>query len=89
MFALVLDPTRLVERPWFEQEVAALIEHVKASPPAQAGVPVQVAGEPERTMRASRLRDGIPIDAVTWAEIRAAAAAVGAPPSSLEAGIGR
>ena len=84
MFALVLDPTRLVDRPWFEQEVAALIEHVKTSPPAQAGVPVQVAGEPERTMRASRLRDGIPVDAVTWAEIRAAAAAVGAPPVPFE-----
>ena len=85
MFALVLEPARLVERPWFEREVAALIAHVKASPPAQAGVPVQVAGEPERTMRAARLRDGFSIDAVTWAEICEAAAAVGVPGTVLEA----
>ena len=85
MFALVLDPARLVERPWFEREVAALIAHVKASPPAAPGVPVQVAGEPERAARAARSRDGVPIDAVTWAEIRAAAATLGVPDSAFEA----
>ena len=87
MFALVLDPARLIERPWFEREVADLIAHVKASPPARAGVPVQVAGEPERAVRAARLRDGLSIDPVTWADITEAAVTVGVPAAALQAAL--
>jgi len=50
---------------------------VKASPPADPKLPVLVPGEPERIAQAERARTGIEVDATTWAEILAAAEAVG------------
>jgi LDH2 family malate/lactate/ureidoglycolate dehydrogenase len=38
-----------------------------------------VAGDPERATRRERQRDGISIDATTWAELCAAAIRVNAP----------
>ena len=46
--------------------VAAVIAHVKASPPADPDQPVLVAGEKERATRAARLAGGIPVDGTTW-----------------------
>jgi uncharacterized oxidoreductase len=46
--------------------MAAVIAHVKASPPADPDQPVLVAGEKERATRAARLAGGIPVDGTTW-----------------------
>jgi uncharacterized oxidoreductase len=46
--------------------MAAVIAHVKASPPADLDQPVLVAGEKERATRAARLAGGIPVDGTTW-----------------------
>ena len=73
----MIDPSRLAEMPAFHDEVAAIVKHVKGSPPATPGVDVQVAGDPERRARAKRLATGIPVDERTWQQIRAAAADVG------------
>lgn len=77
MLSILIDPARLVDLPWFAQEVAGVVAHVKASPPAEPDAPVLVAGDPERLMRAERLADGIPIDPTTWRAITDAAASVG------------
>ncbi len=51
--------------------------YVKASLPAAAGGEVLVPGEAETRTRAARLRDGIPLQADTWAAIRATAERLG------------
>ncbi|MFV0279902.1 MAG: malate/lactate/ureidoglycolate dehydrogenase [Rhodoblastus sp.] len=76
LFSIVIDQQRLIgESPYFD-DVAELIDYVKASPPADPAAPVLVPGEPERETAAERAA-GLPIDATTWNEISAAAQSVG------------
>jgi uncharacterized oxidoreductase len=78
MLSFVVDPQRLPTADRFEAEVAAAIDYVKASPPADPALPVLVAGEPELASRAERTAKGVPIEQATWDELRAAAESVGA-----------
>jgi hydroxycarboxylate dehydrogenase B len=78
MLSFFVDPRRLPGAATLEDEIAACIDHVKASPPADPALPVLVAGEPELASRAARLAAGIPVERATWDEILAAAASVGA-----------
>jgi uncharacterized oxidoreductase len=64
--AFVIDPARFGDLAAFRSEMAAVIAHVKASPPADPDQPVLVAGEKERATRAARLAGGIPVDGTTW-----------------------
>jgi uncharacterized oxidoreductase len=73
MLMIVIDPTRLVDRAWMMDEIAAMAAYITASPPSRSGEPVLIPGDPERANRAQRLRDGVPIDEETWREIAAAA----------------
>jgi uncharacterized oxidoreductase len=73
MLMIVIDPTRLVDRAWMMDEIAAMAVYITASPPARSSEPVLIPGDPERANRAQRLRDGVPIDEETWREIAAAA----------------
>jgi uncharacterized oxidoreductase len=77
MFSILVDPGRLADLPMFQQEVAAVVAHVKTAAPVDPERPVLVAGEPERLMRRRRLEEGIPVDATTWGGILAAGAAMG------------
>ncbi|HSK38610.1 MAG TPA: malate/lactate/ureidoglycolate dehydrogenase [Arenibaculum sp.] len=77
MTGFVLDPGRLGDRDWMGRELAALVDHVKASPPADPQQPVLVPGEVEATTRARRLEEGIPIDPATWRELGKAARSLG------------
>lgn len=79
VLSLVIDPARLPGATGLEEEIAAAIEHVKASPPADPALPVLVAGEPELAWRARRLEEGIPVELASWEDLRAAAATVGVP----------
>jgi LDH2 family malate/lactate/ureidoglycolate dehydrogenase len=47
--------------------------------PAEPGVPVLVAGDPERAKAARRRVEGIPVGAGLLAQVRAIAEAAGAP----------
>ncbi len=85
MLSFVLDPARFGSAEAFEAEVAALIAHVKASPPQLPERPVLVAGEIERERAAQRRREGLPIDAQSWAELRDSALALGLPAARLDA----
>lgn len=77
LFSIIIDQTRLDRGGSYGDEVAALIDYVKASPPANPDEPVLVPGEPERISRAERRANGIPIDDRTWREIVEAARSVG------------
>ena len=78
VLSLIIDPGRLPGAAGLEAEIAAAIDHVKASPPADPSLPVLVAGEPELAWRARRLGEGIPVERATWEQLRGAAAEVGA-----------
>jgi uncharacterized oxidoreductase len=66
----------------FQQAARDYTDYVKSSAPATPGGEVLVPGETEARIRAARLRDGVPLQATTWAAICATAAALGlAPPA--------
>ena len=84
LFAIFIDPARFVELPYFHREIAAILAHVKASPPIDPEKPVLTAGEPERARRRARIAGGVPLDATSWREILAAARQAGvADPEAL------
>ena len=85
MFALLIDPARLAGVDWFRREVNGFVDYVKASPPANAGEPVLVPGDPERIAREERGRTGITVDTTTWNEILEAAEKVGLARADIEA----
>ena len=61
----------------FYGRVDALVEHVKASPPAPGFDEILVPGEIESRQTKQRSREGIPVDNETWRQIQETAAAVG------------
>jgi uncharacterized oxidoreductase len=61
----------------FEQAARDYADYVRASHPAVEGGEVLVPGDQEQRIRAIRLRDGIPLQAETWAAIRATARDLG------------
>lgn len=85
MLGIILDPKRFVDLAWMQAEVDALLNYVKASPPADPEKPVMVAGDPERKAAAMRGRDGIDIDPTTCEELLAAGEKVGLPRAAAPA----
>lgn len=77
MLSFVFDPRRLPGFGRLDEEVAAAIDHVKASPPADPSLPVLVAGEPELRARAEREARGVPLDRATWDQLVDAGRSVG------------
>jgi uncharacterized oxidoreductase len=73
---IVIDPGRIVDRTWLQDEITAMTAYITASPPRRADEPVLIPGDPERANREKRLRDGVPIDDETWREIALAARGV-------------
>ena len=76
MLTIVIDPSRLVDRAWFAEEIAAMAAYITASPPVSADQPVLIPGDPERRTRAERIANGVPIDPETWREITSAARSI-------------
>src|SRR5438046_1187625 len=73
LLAFAIDPSRLLDRAWMLDEVAAMAGYITASPPGRSGEPVLIPGDPERANRTQRLKEGVPIDEETWREITLAA----------------
>ena len=88
MLTVLIDPAALTDRTAFEQEALAFIDWVKASPAREGFDAVKVAGDPERAVRAERIRHGIPVDQVTWNEILAAARQLGVDAAVVNAAAG-
>ncbi len=77
MFAIVVDPSRLVDDDYMRAEVDAMIDYAKASPAADPAAPVLVAGEPEAMRRRAMTTSGIEIEENTWEALMAAGESVG------------
>jgi uncharacterized oxidoreductase len=85
MLTIAIDPSRLVDREWLAQEIAAMTSYIIASPPARPDEPVLIPGDPERRTRAERMANGVPIDDETWRELTVAARGINVlvePPGS-------
>lgn len=77
MLSIVIDPEAMGERDALYGEIEALIAWVKSARPRDGFEEVLVPGEPEARRRADRMANGVDVDERTFAEIQAAAAAVG------------
>jgi uncharacterized oxidoreductase len=75
MLTVLIDPAKLGTQATFEQEALAFTDWLRQSPSHSGGV--LIAGEPERAARVARERDGIVVDATTWAELESSATKVG------------
>jgi uncharacterized oxidoreductase len=87
MLSILIAPNRIGTAPSYFRELEEMITWVQ-SPAPGADPTVLLPGDPERKTRTERLRDGIPVDPATWAQILAAAAEIGVTSSSLEAAAG-
>lgn len=77
MLAVLIDPRKLGTEASFASEARAFIDWLRQSPPGAGFDAVRIAGEPERSAREARRRDGIVIDDATWEEIVGAGRKVG------------
>ena len=85
MLSIIIDPMRLVTKAFFNAETDATLAHMKASPPANPAEPVLVPGDPERSTKAERGAEGVPVNEETWAEMVGAAESVGISRAEIEA----
>lgn len=76
VFLLVLDPARFLEPARFRSMVQDFCEFLTATPPSAGSAGVLYPGQLEERTRATRLREGIPLDEVTWAELQELAGGV-------------
>ena len=79
MLSIYLDPNHFGAA-GFAQTASDYADYVRACRPIEAGVPVMVPGQKEAETRVERLRDGVPLQAETWAAIKATAVSLGVHP---------
>lgn len=84
MLSILIAPNLMGTAPTYIRELEEMIAWVQ-SPAPGAEMSVLLPGDPERKTRSERLRDGIPVDSATWAQILASAGEIGVSTSSLEA----
>jgi LDH2 family malate/lactate/ureidoglycolate dehydrogenase len=60
-FHLAMHPQAFRDAGEFESDLDALVDALRATPPADPGQPVVVAGDPEYAARERRRREGIPV----------------------------
>ncbi len=77
MVSIYLTPAAFGDEGAIAREPRAYVDFVRSSRPADPGSPVMIPGDPERRLRAERLRDGVPLPDGTWAAILATAAGFG------------
>jgi hydroxycarboxylate dehydrogenase B len=79
VFLEVVDPASFGDPGRYVELVDAALDAAKRQPPADGVTEVLVPGEPEERARARRSREGIPLPAATWAELRAVGTRFGVP----------
>jgi hydroxycarboxylate dehydrogenase B len=77
MFSIYIDPIRFDPAHFFDSEVKRYLGYIKGTKPARGVTEVLVPGEPERRVKAERMKNGVPLTDDTWAAISAAARHVG------------
>jgi uncharacterized oxidoreductase len=73
LFVLAIDPEQLTGLAPFLERLEALATNLKAQPLRPADAAVELPGEGAARRRQRHGREGIPVDAATWARIRAIA----------------
>lgn len=76
MLSIYLDPGHFGAS-GFAQTAADYAAYVQACDPVAPGVPVMVPGQKEAETRVERMRDGVPLQAETWAAIKGTGARFG------------
>jgi uncharacterized oxidoreductase len=79
MLSIYLSPAHFGTQAEFERIAREYLDWVLSARPADAAQPVLAPGDPEASTRATRLTDGIPLPADTWAAIQRTAATLGIP----------
>lgn len=77
-FLMAIDPGLFRDDGGFADDLDALIDALRATPPADPSQPVMVAGDPEHRNRIERERDGIPVPVPLADHIRALCDTAGA-----------
>jgi hydroxycarboxylate dehydrogenase B len=83
MFAVLTDLARLHDPGAVVEGVAATAAHIKSARPAPGFDEILLPGEPERRAARERMAAGIPVDDMTWAQIREAAGKLGISDAEL------
>jgi hydroxycarboxylate dehydrogenase B len=83
LLSLYIDPDHLEGRDALALAARDLSDWVTSAAPLQHGGEVLAPGDYEARMRASRLRDGVPLDAETWNQLCDAARRSAITPPSL------
>ncbi len=76
MLSIYLDPDHFGAA-GFAATARDFADYVRATRPIEPGGRVLVPGEPEAANRIARLRDGVPLQAATWAAIQATGRSLG------------
>jgi LDH2 family malate/lactate/ureidoglycolate dehydrogenase len=76
---IALNPAAFRDATAFEEEVAAILDTLRATKPADPAKPVLIPGDPEEASRARRLAEGIPVPEALEAQLRAVCERAGAP----------
>ncbi len=84
MFAVVTDLARLNGPGSVAEGVAATAAHIKSSRLAPGFDAILLPGEPERRTARERMAEGIPVDDMSWAQIREAAGKLGITEAELD-----
>lgn len=83
LLSVYLDPGHFAGAD-FARTARDYAEYVRAARPAADGGAVLVPGDPEARTRAARLRDGIPLQAETWASLVATGDGLGVAPPPVQ-----
>jgi len=76
MLSVIIDPLAF-DAPDAQQEAEAFLGWLKTARPGRGFDEAKLPGEPEQAMREQRSSSGIPLDAVSWEQITAAARQLG------------
>jgi uncharacterized oxidoreductase len=77
MTSIIISLKRVGDRMAMNQEVTRFVDWMKACKPQAADGEVLVPGEPERRNRSARMREGVPLDVTTIANMLDAARGLG------------
>ena len=77
LFSVIFDPELMVDRAYYDAEIERFYAYLRATPPAPGVDAVLVPGDPEQISLKARTESGVPVDAVSWAEMCQAARDVG------------
>ena len=77
MLSIYMDPARLDDGHDWASSVREYIDYVHSCAPADPAAPVMIPGDPERSRRADRMANGLPLPGEAWDSILAAGEGLG------------